>query len=281
MVHRMHMAGLETFLAILDEGSMIGAARQLHVSQSTVTARLQTLEREIGHQLISRSKAGATATAAGQRVRRNIETMLDLWTQAQRDISQPDTVLDVCTIGCSPDLWAGCVDGLVRLASSEQHRLALSVRQGSATDIAMWQRTGLVDLAIAHALSVPIGQSSWQLATDELVLVATDPTAPVHFDPGYVLIEAGADFARWHAATYANAAIARLTFDSPVLGLEHLRAQGGSAYLPHRMVQPFVQAGELHRLANAPSFTREVHMIGPADATERWSWFGEALALLS
>lgn len=276
----MQLASLETFIAILEEGSLIGAAHRLHVSQSTVTARLQTLERELGCELLHRSKSGVTPTPAGHRVRRNVETMIDLWTQAQRDISRPDTVLDVCTIGCLPDLWTGCVDSLVHLAMDRSAGLALSVRQGSIAELAEWQRAGVTDLSVTYAASPATAQRSWPLAADELVLVSTDPQAPVHFDPGYVLIEADDDFARRHTATYATAAIARVTFDAPALGLDHIRRRGGSAYLPLRMVEPLIDDGELHLLTDGPSFTREIHLVAASDAPDRWPWFNEALASL-
>ena len=69
---------------------VVGAAERLHVTPSTVTARLQTLEREIGHPLVHRSKSGATPTAVGRRIRRNAETMLALWEQTQRTAALAD-----------------------------------------------------------------------------------------------------------------------------------------------------------------------------------------------
>ena len=47
----MNITVLQTFLTILDAGSLIRASAQLNVTQSTVTARLQSLERELGQTL--------------------------------------------------------------------------------------------------------------------------------------------------------------------------------------------------------------------------------------
>lgn len=272
-----NLIGLETFIAILEEGSLVGAAGRLHVTQSTVTARLQTLERELGHQLVQRSKAGANPTAAGQRVRRNVETMLDLWGQAQRDINLPGMVSDVCTIGCHPDAWAECADHLVDLIVAAEDSLAVTVRRGSPAELAEWQRTGLCDISVSYTPSLPTGHRVWAMRIEALVLVSTDPDAPVHFDPGYVLVEAGDDFVRSHTAAYATAAIARVTFDAPALGLDYIRRKGGSAYLPQRLVVPLIESGELHRLPDAPLFEREMYLIASVDAGERWSWLDDAV----
>lgn len=277
----MHLASIETLIAILEEGSLIGAAGRQHVSQSTVTARLQTLERELGHELLHRSKAGVAPTPAGLRVRRNLETIVDLWNQAQRDLAQPDTVLDVCTIGCHRDLWSGCADRLIDLVVEREPTLAVSVRNGSAPELSEWQRSGLTDLSITYTPALPTGHRSWPVQADELVLVSTSADSPVQFDPGYVLVEAGEDFARRHTATYATAAIARVTFDAPSRALDHITRHGGSAYLPKRLVDPLLASGELHRLAGAAVFEREVHLVAPVEAAERWTWFDDAVALLA
>ena len=52
-----------TFLAIAASGSFIEAAQRLHVTQSTVSARVQRLEDELGSRLFVRNRAGATAHA--------------------------------------------------------------------------------------------------------------------------------------------------------------------------------------------------------------------------
>ena len=66
----MNLTELRTFMAIHDTGSLVRASHRLHVTQSTVTARLKSLEDELGQQLINRQKSGATLTAAGVRLLR-------------------------------------------------------------------------------------------------------------------------------------------------------------------------------------------------------------------
>lgn len=56
---------LEYFLAVVDAGSVTGAAATLHVSQPTISVALRALEKESGGQLFERSPIGLTVTAAG------------------------------------------------------------------------------------------------------------------------------------------------------------------------------------------------------------------------
>jgi len=75
----MNLATLQTFLLILETGSLARAAKRLHVGQSTVTTRLQKLEEEIGQALFHRHKSGVLLTASGLKFRRYAEAMNDLW----------------------------------------------------------------------------------------------------------------------------------------------------------------------------------------------------------
>ena len=61
----MNLDVLRSFFAIAEFGSMSKAAEQLHVSQSTLTRQVQSLETEIGGQLLERGHSGVALTAAG------------------------------------------------------------------------------------------------------------------------------------------------------------------------------------------------------------------------
>ena len=50
-----------TFLYIVRSGSFIAAATRLHVTQTTVTARVQNLESQLGCSLFVRNRAGAVS----------------------------------------------------------------------------------------------------------------------------------------------------------------------------------------------------------------------------
>ena len=53
----MNLSNLQTFLEIVETGSLIRASENLNVTQSTITARLKTLEQELGQTLFLRRKS--------------------------------------------------------------------------------------------------------------------------------------------------------------------------------------------------------------------------------
>ena len=56
--------GVQAFIALADSGSFTRAAGGLHVTQTAVSVRVQSLEAQLGRKLFVRNKAGATLTPA-------------------------------------------------------------------------------------------------------------------------------------------------------------------------------------------------------------------------
>jgi DNA-binding transcriptional LysR family regulator len=78
---------LEHFVAVADEGNVTRAAERLYAAQSTVSAGLQSLERELGGKLFDRDSRRLTITALGatllpeaRQVLAHVERMRDLAT---------------------------------------------------------------------------------------------------------------------------------------------------------------------------------------------------------
>ena len=96
----MNLSELRTFLTIVETGSLIRASERLNVTQSTVTARLKSLEEEVGQSLITRNKSGAVMTAAGVRLHRYADTIANLWQQARQETALPDGMAGTCNLAC-------------------------------------------------------------------------------------------------------------------------------------------------------------------------------------
>lgn len=277
----MNLTALRTFLAIVETGSLVGASEQLHVTQSTVTARLKSLEDEIGQTLLARHKSGAVLTPAGQRLKRYAETISDLWRQARQETALPDGISSICNIASHPDLWPDLGQTLFDDLRRSQPTVGLSIWHGGRADLSNWIAAGLVDMCLTYWPVSQGNQKVYQLPGDRLRLVSTCPDSPVTFDPGYVFVEAGEAFGRDHAAAYADADIAKLSFGSATLGLEHVLKHGGSAYLPERIAAPYVARDQLHYLSDAPEFLRSAYLIVSHSIADRSDWVDKTVSDLT
>ncbi|MEM7208788.1 MAG: LysR family transcriptional regulator [Pseudomonadota bacterium] len=268
----MNLPQLQTFLAILETGSLANASMRLHVAQSTVTARLHKLEEELGQSLFIRDKSGVSLTATGLKFRRYAEAMSDLWQQARQETSLPDGISSVCNLGCEPDLWPSHGSKLIGHLHEQFPDVAMSTTQGKRDELEEWLATGLIDVALCYQPVVHHDYSMIELKTESLVLVADRADAPMRNDPGYIFVDASDDFARRHSAEYSDAGIARVSFGSAVWALDFLLQRGGSAYLPEHLVEQSCTEGRLFRTKDAPVFSRKVFLIMNEDSLSDWPW---------
>src|SRR5262245_15046313 len=78
-----------TFLEIARSRSFLRAAEQLHVTPTTVSARVRTLEGLLGRALFVRNKAGAAMTAAGEQFLPHARLLVQVWERARHQVAVP------------------------------------------------------------------------------------------------------------------------------------------------------------------------------------------------
>jgi DNA-binding transcriptional LysR family regulator len=83
----MDLFQLETFVAVVQEGSFSRAAQRLHRTQPAVSQIIRKLERELGEALFDRSSRDGTLTDAGRVLLHNAEKLLNLRNETQRELS--------------------------------------------------------------------------------------------------------------------------------------------------------------------------------------------------
>lgn len=77
----MELRQLESFVAIVEEGSLSAASKRHHLSQPALSQQLQALEQELGETLLHRHPRGIEPTAAGELLLEHARVML---AQAER-----------------------------------------------------------------------------------------------------------------------------------------------------------------------------------------------------
>jgi DNA-binding transcriptional LysR family regulator len=70
--------GLQAFIAVVDQSTVYGAAREIGLSQTGVTQRIRALERQIGTTLFTRSRKGMRPTSEGEALYRYCQRVIDL-----------------------------------------------------------------------------------------------------------------------------------------------------------------------------------------------------------
>src|SRR5690606_13831307 len=115
-----------TILAIARAGTLSGAARALGLNQSTVSRRLQAIERDAGERLFVRGgDGGLEPTALGQRLVGAAEEMRTAFETARAALSGADTPVRIAT--CEAIANAVLAPVLPRWAVEEGGRFDIAV----------------------------------------------------------------------------------------------------------------------------------------------------------
>jgi DNA-binding transcriptional LysR family regulator len=82
------IAGMEAFVAVVEAGGFLGAARQLGISRALVSKRLSALERTLGVQLLHRTTRRLSVTGAGSAFYESCQRFLGEYRHATGELMQ-------------------------------------------------------------------------------------------------------------------------------------------------------------------------------------------------
>ncbi len=249
----MNIEQVRSFLAVADTGSFVAAAERLHVTQSTISARIRTLEETLGGALFVRNKAGAVPTRAGVRFRAHAIQIVRAFERARREIGLPDEIRAQVAIGARFGLWDG--DLVAWLVRQRQERSEISFRAEIAFEPELMQGLidGQLDIGIMYMPQRRPNLEQVPFITDRLKLISSDPVTSKSPDR-YIHIEWVPEFDAQLAGEFSASAGTLISVNIGWLGLQYLETTGGWGYFPERFVRPQLEAGKFHIVEDAPVF---------------------------
>jgi DNA-binding transcriptional LysR family regulator len=263
-----------TFLEIVAAGSFLHAAERLHVTQTAVSARVRTLEDQVGTRLFVRNKAGASLTPAGEQFVRYATMLVQVWERARRQVAVPEGRRSVLTIGCEQSLWDPLLLDWLLWMRAEAPHLALRTEVGFPADLMDGVAAGMIDIAVVYAPRQRPGLRIELLIEEKLVLVTTNKRAKALNPADYVYVDWGPEFAAQHDLAFPELGNAGVIAGLGPLGREYVLAAGGSGYFRLAVVREHLESGRLRRIPGAPEFLypayavfadgADAEVIGPA-----------------
>lgn len=159
---------LEIFKAVVDCGSMSEASKILFISQPSISARLRSLEEELGVDLLDRSKRPLELSAAGQRVYRMATDALSLQASLERDLIQ--TQRFEIRIGASSVPATHLLPRFLTHFRKIHPKTSFLIQQSDSYQVCEEVANGLLDLGLVGSKSSHDGLEYKVICQDELVL---------------------------------------------------------------------------------------------------------------
>jgi len=257
------ISALKTFLEVVKTRHFGHAAENLFVSQSTVSARIKALEENLATELFVRERSNIHLTPSGEALVAHAKSILTLWGRARQHVAMPEDIVHTLNIGGLSGLWDSSLQNWLADVSKMDLPLAITADTYSASTMIDRIMNGTMDLAFMYDPPQGLNLISQPLKTIQLRLVssASKETLKSALGKGFINVNWGVNFGVQFATQFPNLGVSHLNTGLGRIAFNYLKRHRGSAYLAEPFVEPFVQAGELFYVNDAPIFERKAYSI--------------------
>jgi len=257
---------IRTFMAVAAHGSFLEAAARVHVTQSTVSTRIQSLESFLAARLFNRTRDGAVLTPAGERFLKHAKDLLRILDQAKNDVSLPSRFSDTVVVGARIALWYELLPRWTAEMRRDAPEVALRAEIGFEEDLMRRVVEGTMDIALMYTPQFSLGVKVTHLFDENLILLSDDPSYRA-LDDRYVYVDWGPVFYAQHKAAYPTLERPATVANIGWLGLQLILQRGGACFVPERIALPYLESGQLYRVSEAPEFQLPTYVVYPAGGT--------------
>lgn len=149
----MNLGKLETLAAVVEQGSLTLAARQMNITQSAVSHTIDSLEKEMGFPILKRNRGGVRLTEEGERLMPAVRTLLssaEQLSQTAAAIRGLDTGL--VRIGAFTSVAVHWLPGVLKEFQNDYPNVDFRLLNGDYHDVEEWLSDGSIDIGF---VSVP------------------------------------------------------------------------------------------------------------------------------
>jgi DNA-binding transcriptional LysR family regulator len=271
----MRLVELETFRAVMRQGTATKAAVNLGLSQATVSERIAALERELGGALFRRTGRRLEPTAMGTALLPFAERLLSLEEEARSQARQALGRGARLALAATPTTSTYLLPPLLRQLNEQQPDAEIAVRVAQPPEVARLVLDHLADVALNTAAIVVPELAQEYLGADPIVPVAAPSLRarlphplPVAALPGVPLISTEANTGYWprvedYLARYGVRARVAMDLDYIEVVKRMVWAGLGVSFVPHSAVADDLQRGTLAALtlAPAPALNRPIYLV--------------------
>ena len=264
----MHIDQIKTFLEVAATGNFNRAAERLNVTQSTVSARIRTLEGRLGRPLFERDHAGVNLTPAGERLRRHALNLQRLWQRAEQEVALPATYRGSVGLGAQASLWERLILRWIPWMRRQAPDVAIRAEADYSTSLARQVADGALDIGVVYTPGHRPGLLVEELFVEQLVLVSTNSNVDSRsWRSDYIFVDWGQAYNLAHAEAFPDLTPAVSVGLGP-LGLRYMLENGGAGYFPMRVVRPYLSSGKLFSVPSAPVMQRPAYVLCSASPVD-------------
>ncbi|WP_104071248.1 LysR family transcriptional regulator [Albidovulum inexpectatum] len=251
---------VETFLDLFETRSFNRTAERLGLRQSTVSARIRSLEAALGHRLFQRSRAGTEPTTEGLRFAPHARRLLHDWTEARRAIRDMGSERATLRVGIQHDLVGEHFSRLIAGFRSALPEASFQFEADYSAQMCADLLSGSQDIAI---LFTPRYHPDLQFETLGeitylMVSTETDRLSDVRPDT-YIMPHFSDALPQVHAQLLPQLSATSLSIGQNAAMVSLIRTMGGTAYVLRDSARILAEEGIARHVADAPPLSVPIH----------------------
>ncbi len=257
----MDITNIRTFLAVVETGSFVAAAERVHVTQSTVSMRIKSLEEQLGVKVFARNKSGAVLTNSGREFTKHAMSMARIWDQACLEVGVANNQAALLRVGGQLSIWGSFLVAWLAWMHAEAPAISIKCEVGYIDDLMRNLGEGSLDIAVMYRPQQRTGLQVRKLFDDDMILVSSPGANNPMMGDDYVFVNWGPEFRKDHALNFPDISRPHMSLDLGVLGIDYLVRAGAAGYFPRRVCAPYLQNRTLRAVPDAPVFSYPVYAV--------------------
>ena len=245
---------VKTFLAVVTTESFVAAGDRIHVTQSTISQRIQKLEELLGHRLFKRSKSGAELTTHGAKFEQYARSLTQLWDEALYQTSLPHGFTGTLNMGCEESLWPELSSVWLAQLTKKLSNTATNFRTGEPDTLTNSLLRGTLDIAVLYVPMIRSGFQVEHILDDILVLVSGIEDHNGILGSDYIYADWGVEFGMAHSRWFPNLSPPQMMLKLGPSIVQYLIDHKKTAFLPYRVADDYVASGQLFFVSGGPEF---------------------------
>ena len=166
------MRELRYFHSVASAGNFGRAARELNLSQPTITYQIKKLEEGLGTQLFIRHGRGVTLTPAGACLFDRLDIIMHLLSAPLGDAASPERTVGTLALALPAECAPLLVPPLLAVCRTRWPGLTLTVREADSASLEEWVIAGRADVAVLQDPPALEALAIDPVVTERLGLVA-------------------------------------------------------------------------------------------------------------
>ncbi len=259
----MNIDQIKTVLELNKNRHFKKTAQSLFITQSTVSARLNALEEELGCKLFKRTSRNVEITLEGERFLDHAHSLLAIWRRAKQEAQVNTCNRYQLAIGGLFVSWEIFLqDWLERLyidyptlvLTAESHDHSYLLRQlldGALDLIFIYEPPQLADVTFSKAMDLQltlVSNKQYQLLTDAI-------------QHNYTLVDWGEQFLVKHEQILNGLALPQKRVNQAKICLNFILSGGGAAFLPSQMIAPYLEDQCLFKVKGVKSIPLRIYAV--------------------